>query len=133
MQELGPGVVDEIVFDDGLDSFAAPGDALDHALCFFASARGVEQDQLAHARHAVMSRDDGGEAVRIVGDWTRVKHGVRPVAVAAVEFALPRAVGVHREEESRDVMHDTAIFPAQVHDPAVLKLSWIPVVILVEG
>jgi len=100
VQKLGPGVVDQFILDLILDRLAAAGDALHHALRFASPQRGVEQHQLAHARHAVVARHDRGETVGVAGNGARVEERVGPVTVATVQLALSGAVGIQSEEQA---------------------------------
>jgi hypothetical protein len=97
VQEPGPARVDQLVADDRLDLLAVAGDPLDDAAGLMASLGRVEEDQLAHARHAVVPADHRDDPRGVPRAGTGVEGRVRPVGVAAVQLHLLRAVGIHAE------------------------------------
>ena len=132
VQELWPAVADQPVEDGWFDGFAAPWDALHHAIRLVPSFGRIEQNELPHARIVVMTSHDGDEPGGVAGDRTGVEHGVGPIGVAAVKRHLLGPVRVHVEEDSRDVVGYVGVLPAQVKHPATIEDCRAPVVILVE-
>ena len=70
---------------------------------------------------------------RVAGDRPGVERRVRPVGIAAVIGRLVRAVGIHREQQPREVVRRVGVFPAGIQDAAVVEHRRAPVVVLVEG
>ena len=46
---------------------------------------------------------------------------------------MVRAVRIHMEEDAAVIMHNVAVFPAQIHDAPVLQRRGVPVGVLFEG
>ena len=133
VEEARPDVVDEPVHDLGLHGLAVTWDPLHYAVGLEAPLRRVEEHELAHARHPVVAGDDADDLGGVIGDRPRVENRVRPVGVAAVVLHLPRAVGVHREQQPREVVRRVGVLPARVEDAAVVHDGRAPVVVLVEA
>ena len=106
---------------------------MDRAVGFVPSLIDVEQHQLAHPCHAVMSAHHGHELPRTFRHGPRVEHGVGPIRVGPVVFHLFRAVRIHVKQDPRHEMRDVRVLPPQVQYPAVRQHRRTPVVVLVEG
>ena len=92
----------------------------------------VDDQKTAEVAAAVMAAADPDDAGR-VGELARVLERGREVRAAPVQFGLVRSVRVHVEQDPAVVVHDVAVFPAQIHDPAVFQRRGMPVRILLEG
>ena len=84
----------------GSTGWPRPGIRWTAPLGLVAPAGRVEEHQLAHPRHAVVAADDAHELRRMAGNRPGVEERVGPVRVAAVVLHLPRAVGVHVEQQA---------------------------------
>ena len=133
VEKLRPRAFDQAVADDRLDLAAVAGDPLHHAVEAVPPQGRIEDDQFAHARHAVVAGDHADHLRRMVGDRPGVEGRIRPKGVRAAILGLPCPVRVHVEQKPREVMGRIAVFPAGVEDAAVVEHRRIPVVILVEA
>ena len=93
----------------------------------------IEDDQFAHPLHAMVAGDDGHDLRRVAGDRPGVERRVRPIGIAAVVGRLVRAVGIHREQQPREVVRRVGVFPAGIQDAAVVEHRRAPVVVLIEA
>ena len=83
-----PGIVDQLVADDRLDLLAVAGDPLHDAVGLVLAQGGVEDDQFAHPRHAVVAGDDAHELRRVI----RESAGRRRSSSASSELLPYRAI-----------------------------------------
>ena len=93
---------------------------------------GVQQQQLAGARHAVMPRDHAHHGRGMAGNGAGPVHGVGPIGAAAVVFHLPGAVGIHAEQHAAEIVRQIGVFPTGVEHAAVVEHDRVPIVVLVE-
>ncbi len=100
VQKFRPGFIHQVVFQNRGHGSAVTGDALHHAVGFLAAEGGIEYDEFAHARYAVMTAHYRYHFRGMAGDGAGVKHGIRPVGIAAVIFHLAGAVRVHVKQDA---------------------------------
>ena len=133
VQELGPGSVHQVVPNNRLDLPAEPRNALHYAVRFEAAQGRIQDDQLPHARHTVVTADNTDDLARMAGHGFGVKEGVGPVGATAVVLALVGAVGVHGEQDPRHVMGEVGVLPTEVKHAAIGHDGGAPIVLLVKS
>ena len=131
-EEFRPGVVDKLVDCNVFRRIVASGNALNDALRFLTALRRIEDNELAFARHAVVSGDNTDEFRGLARNVFRIERAVRPERAASVMFDLIRAVRIHGKDVARIVVRNIYVFPPQVHNAPVGQDRRIPVVVLLE-
>ena len=92
----------------------------------------VDDQKPAGVAAAMMAAADPDDAGR-VGELARVFERGREERAAPIQLRLVRAVRIHVEQDPAVVVHNVAVFPAQIHDPPVFQRGRMPVRILLEG
>ena len=133
MNEEWTRAIDQTVFRLVLDRFSVAGNFLNGAFHLVATLGNVKEHQFANAGDPVVPRDNPGEAGGRSRNRTRIKYGVRPVRVAAVELLLVGAVRIHRHQHAREIVGGILVFPAEIENAAVGQHGGAPVVVLLKG
>ncbi|OQC05539.1 MAG: hypothetical protein BWX80_02012 [Candidatus Hydrogenedentes bacterium ADurb.Bin101] len=133
VQKFWPGIIHKIVLKDGFHGFPITGNALYHAVRLLASQGGIKQDQFSHAGHPVMAADNRHYFRGMRRYGPRVKHGIRPIGIAAIVFHLAGAVRVHVKQDARREVGNVGIFPTEIQHPAVGQHAGAPIMVLLEG
>ena len=133
-EELRPGAVNELVFNNRLDFLVAERDLLNDAFRFFAAAFRVDDMQFAHSGDAVVPGYNGRKHFGVLSrNRLGIEHAVGPVRTGTVEFNLVCSVRIHVHHDSGEVVVDVDVFPAQIHDSTVVHQGRVPVLILFVG
>ena len=133
MHEVGPGLVRQAVGTDGLHRLPKAGDALHNPAGFTAATGGIEDHQLAHAAHAMVTGDDTDHLAGQARNRARVEDAIGPIRVAAVILHLGGAVGIAVEEDAGVGVRQIRILPTQVENAPVVQHRGAPRVFLIEA
>jgi len=132
-QKFGPRIVNQLVLNNRVNRFTKARYQLDGTFGFSSSLGNVEQSQFSHPGDSVMPRNNTGK----LGGTARYRSGIEqtvgPIAVAAIELRLVRAIGVHVEQDSGEIMRCVDILPAEIQDATVCQEHGTPILVLLES
>ena len=132
-EELRPHAINQAVPHDGQHGFAAAGDFLHDALAVMTALAGIEYQQAARTRRAMVAAGHAYHLVHLARHRLGVEERCRKPRPAAAELALVRAVRIHVEEHARIGVGLVGVFPTLIEHAPVVQHRRAPVAVLLEG